>query len=111
MVISNPQTTIPLHTDQYGAVRVSGTRVTLDTILSFYQQGYTPEQIAEGFDTVPLADIHAVISYYLTHRAEVDGYLAGRQREHDGVKCQSELNAAPNGFRERLVERKAEQEL
>ncbi len=108
MVISNPQATVPLHTDEHGIVRVSGTRVTLDTILAFYQQGYSPEQIAEGFDTVPLADVHAVISYYLTHRAEMDAYLVDREREREDIKLESARKSPPGDLRRRLLARKAQ---
>src|SRR4051812_47022488 len=111
MVISNPQATIPLQTDADGAVRVSGTRVTLDTVIEFYQQGYTAEQIAEGFNTLLLADIHSVIGYYLSHRADVDAYLAQRRRQHDQIKRECEAKSPSNGLRERLLARKSERGL
>jgi uncharacterized protein (DUF433 family) len=111
MVISNPQSTVPLHTDESGAVRVSGTRVTLDTILAYYQQGYSAEQIAEGFDAVPLADIHAVISFYLTHRAEVDGYLVEREHKREELRLECEQRLPPGDLRQRLLVRKAQRGL
>lgn len=67
--------TLPLKTDADGTIRVSGTRVTLYTILSAYQRGDTPQAIHEGFPSVPLADIYAVIAYYLAHQDELDDYL------------------------------------
>jgi len=66
---------VPLRTDTNGVIRVSGTRVTLHSIISTYHLGESPEAIHKGFPTVPLADVYAVIAYYLTHRAEVDAYL------------------------------------
>ena len=66
---------VPLRMDNAGTIRVGRSRVTLDTIIISYQQGDTPERIAEGFPTVSLADIYAVISYYLRNRDEVDAYL------------------------------------
>lgn len=111
MVISNPNTAIPLQTDSYGVVRVSGTRVTLDTIIGFYKQGETAEQLAESFDTVPLADIHAVISYYLNHQAEVEAYLTEGERRRDELKREIQSRLPTNGLREKLLARKAQRGL
>ena len=44
---------LPMTMDRHGTVRVSGTRVTLDTLVGFYQQGNTAEQLHESFPTVP----------------------------------------------------------
>ena len=66
---------VPLRTDENGVIRVGNTRVTLAVLISAYQRGDTPEQIAEDFDTLKLEDIYAVISYYLSHPVEVDTYI------------------------------------
>jgi uncharacterized protein (DUF433 family) len=87
---------LPLKVDEQGAIRVSGTRVTLDTLIHFYRQGETPEGLYEGFSTVPLADIYAVISYYLAHEQEVDAYLEQGSREADRIRQEwEELNPPP----------------
>jgi len=41
---------IPLSTDEYGAIRVSGTRVLLDVIIVAFQAGATPEDIDQSGD-------------------------------------------------------------
>jgi hypothetical protein len=48
-------------------MRVSKTRVPLDTIIAAFSEGATAEEIAYQYPVVPLADIYAVIGYYL-HR-------------------------------------------
>lgn len=65
----------PLRIDESGAVRVGKTRVTLETVLTAYKMGRTPEQIVKSFPTLQLADVHATIAYYLLHKEEVDKYL------------------------------------
>lgn len=72
---------VPLRTEQDGVIRVGNTRVTLLVLLGAYNRGDTPEEIAEGFDTLKLEDIYAVISYYLSHRAEVDAYIQQAEEE------------------------------
>ena len=86
-MVALPETiTLPLKLDENRAIRVSGTRVTLDTLISFYQQGETPEGLHDGFPTVSLADIYAVIAYYLAHQPEMDAYLAQRRAAADRAR-------------------------
>jgi uncharacterized protein (DUF433 family) len=56
---------VPLFTDPHGAIRVRGTRVTLDTIVTAFRAGATAEEIAQKFPTVALADVYQVIAHYL----------------------------------------------
>lgn len=77
---------VPLRMDQDGTIRVSDTRVTLDTLIGFYRQGESPEALHDGFPTVPLADIYAVIAYYLTHEDEVNDYLKQRDESAEHIR-------------------------
>lgn len=71
---------VPLETDFNGVIRVSDTRVTLDTLINYYLQEESAEELHRSFPTVPLTDIYSVIAYYLANRDEVDAYLR-QQRE------------------------------
>lgn len=92
----------PWQTDPYGIVRVGGTRVTLDSILGAYSRGDTPEQIAEGFPTVPLADIYATIAYYLRYRHEVDAYLAEQRALGERTRREIEERFPSTELRDRV---------
>lgn len=100
---------VPLTIWEDGSIRIKGSRVTLDSIIQSYQFGETPEQIADNFPSISLADIYAVITYYLTHTAEVNEYLREREREAD--KMQQRIESDPdyqikkNQMRERLLAR------
>jgi uncharacterized protein (DUF433 family) len=48
--------------DQAGVLRVNGTRVSLDSVIFAFNEGSTPEEIAQQYTTLNLADIYAVIS-------------------------------------------------
>lgn len=92
-MIDLPETVaLPIKMDKNGTIHVSGTRVTLDTLIACYQQGDTPEIIHDGFPTVPLTDIYAVIAYYLGHQEEVDNYL--RQRDQAAAKTRQTIESA-----------------
>ncbi len=57
-------------------IRIKGHRIGLEHVVNLYQGGYTAEQIAEELPRLPREKIGAAIGYYLTHKAEVDAYLA-----------------------------------
>jgi uncharacterized protein (DUF433 family) len=95
MIVLPKAVVLPLKQDDDGTIRVSGTRVTLDTLIGFYRQGETPEELHEGFPTVALADIYAVIAYYLTHQTEVDAYLKQRNQEAERIRQEWERRNPP----------------
>jgi uncharacterized protein (DUF433 family) len=76
----------PLRRDGSGALRVGQSRVLLELVIRAFQDGATPEAIAQRYPTAALADIYAVIAYYLRHRADVDAYLAEREQQAQEVR-------------------------
>lgn len=96
---------LPLQEGADGVVRIGGTRVTLDTVIGAYRRGANAEEIAEAFDSLRLADIYAVISYYLGHTEEVDQYLRERDAAAEQVRRENERRFPPDGVRDRLLAR------
>ena len=95
MIADSPTMTIPLRTDEHGAIHVSGTRVTLETLVARYHQGESPETIHAGFSTVPLHDVYAVIAYYLAHRDALDAYVQRRDAEAERLRQTIEAHYTP----------------
>ncbi len=95
----------PIETDAHGVVRVAKTRVTLDTVVTAFLEGCTPEEIKEQYPSLQLADIYLVIGYYLRHQDEVHNYLAERQRQSDLIRQETEKRFNPVGIRDRLLAR------
>ncbi|MBI3465956.1 MAG: DUF433 domain-containing protein [Planctomycetes bacterium] len=98
---------VPLKADADGVLRVGGTRVTLDTVVHAFNAGATPEQIAQDYPSLELADVYAVISFYLQHVSEVDQYLREQQREAAEVRREMESRFSPAGIRQRLMARRS----
>lgn len=98
---------VPLHADAHGVMRVGQTRVRLDTIITAWKQGDSPEQIVENFDALDLADVYAVVSYYLKHRPEVEKYLEQNRQAADSLRAENERRFPQAGIRERLLTRRA----
>jgi uncharacterized protein (DUF433 family) len=99
-----PQFVPPVTTPE-GVMRVSGTRVTPDTVVGAFLDGATPETIAQQYPSLPLADVHAVIAYYLRHRADVNAYLAAGQVSADKVRRDTEAQWGPTEVQARLLAR------
>ena len=87
----------PLRVTDGGAIRIGASQVLLDVLISHYKQGASPEALTEWFPSVPLADVHAVIAYYLRHKVEVEQYLAEREREAERMKALVQKTQAPRG--------------
>ena len=98
---------IPLTTSPEGVVRVQGTRVPLETVVRAFHQGATPEEIAQDFPTVTLAQVYAVLAFYLAHRNEVDAYVTERAAVSDAARAAHEARVNPVGLRARLLARQA----
>ncbi len=81
---------MPLRTDEHGVIRVGETRVPLDTVVYAFNQGASPEEIVLSYTTLTLADVYAVINYYLHNRAQVDVYLRQREAEAERIRIERE---------------------
>lgn len=91
MALAAPSVSVPIRTDEQGTIRIADTRVTLDVLVARFEQRRTPEQIQESFPTLKLADIYAVITYYLNNRDEVDAYL--REQDEAAAKLREIVEA------------------
>lgn len=102
---------LPLGVDVTGTVRVGGTRVVLDRVVHAFRDGATPEQIAQDFDVLDLADVYGTIAYYLRHRDEIDAYLAERSRAADDLRktIEAEQSHLPD-IRARIVASRTKRE-
>lgn len=103
---------VPLRADENGVIRVGESQVLLDVVIHEFNNGADAEGIARSYSTLKLADVYAVIAYYLQHRMEVDVYLQARQEE--AARLRQEIEAKQpnwNEVRADLLARKAQMEL
>lgn len=97
--------TIPLKADKDGVMRVGDTRVTLDTVVRAFDQGHTAEEIVSHYPALRLADVYAVIAYYLNNQTDVQAYLQQQEEATRKIWEQIEAQADYQGFRKRLIAR------
>ena len=96
---------IPIETDKDGMIRVGNTRVTLETLVTAFNSGSTAEEIVYQFPILNLADVYAVITYYLRNRDTVEKYLDKRKQRAEQVKRQNQNNENMNDVRKRPLAR------
>ncbi|MCW5959902.1 MAG: DUF433 domain-containing protein [Pyrinomonadaceae bacterium] len=89
-----------------GVLRIGKTRVSLDSVITAFNQGATPEQIVYDFDTLTLSEVYAAISYYLQNRETVDSYLAKRAKQNDKLREANDARFEHQGIREKLLARR-----
>lgn len=97
---------VPLTRDASGRLMVMGTRVPLDTLVSAFERGDSPEAIHESYPTVPLGDIYAIFTYCVRHRDEVNLYLSERAEQRAEIRSEVETRFPPEGLRAKLLARR-----
>ena len=94
--------TTPLVQEPDGTVRITGSRVTLDTIAGAFQKDATAEQIQDSFPSLSLRQIYGAIAWYLEHEDEAEVYLRERRADAEAIRREIESQQDTAGFRARL---------
>ena len=83
-----------------GGWRVTGSRVSLDSVVWGYWSGLTPEEIVVQFPTLSPEQVYGAIAWYLGNRNEADQYLRKQQEVWNQWRAKS--SAAPSEAVSRL---------
>jgi uncharacterized protein (DUF433 family) len=94
-----------VNTPKDGTWRIVGTRVSLDSVVYCFRDGYSPESIVKAYPALNLEQVYGAIAFYLANGEEVDDYL-GRQ-EALYYKLRSEQDRNPDPLVQRLRALKA----
>src|SRR4051794_19288453 len=78
-----------------GGWRISGSRVSLDSVVNAYREGQTPEAIVESFPTLSPEQVHGALAFYLRHRAEIDDHLKAQAAAWERLREESEAAHRP----------------
>ena len=65
---------------------LAGTGVTVQRVVAWYQSGDSPEEIADRFGHLSLAQVHAALAYYHSNRDEIDECLAVEETEAQAME-------------------------
>lgn len=76
-------------------IRIKGTRVGIETVVSAFQEGLSPEEIAQAYPSLSLEQVYATITYYLQNRSKVDDYIARLEKWAEEQQWERERNQPP----------------
>lgn len=69
-----------------GRLRMNGTRITVNQIVVWYTQGYAPEEIADQYPHLTLAQVYTALAYYHANREEIEADLTAEKMEADRLQ-------------------------
>ena len=69
-----------------GRLRIDGTRMTINQLVVRYKQGYTPEEIADQYPHLTLAQVYTALAYYHANREEIEVDVAAEKIEADRLE-------------------------
>jgi uncharacterized protein (DUF433 family) len=98
----------PVQANEDGVILIGKTRVTLDTLVSVFNQGATAEEIVYRYPSLNLADVYATIAFYLKHQSEIEVYLRQRRQQAQEIRAMNQAKFDPQGLRDRLLTSKTE---
>ncbi len=87
--------------EREGNYYVSGTRISVDSIVYAFCRGESPETICQNFELLRLEEVYGAIAYYLANRAEIDAYLMRQNEKWEEGRRNAE--PLPVSLRERLI--------
>jgi uncharacterized protein (DUF433 family) len=79
---------------------ISGTRVSLGSVVHAFLAGETPETICQAYPSLTLEQTYGAITYYLAHRDVVNAELAAQDAE--ASRLREEARARDAELRSRL---------
>jgi hypothetical protein len=69
--------------------------------------GMSPEEIANAYDSITLADVFTALAYYAAHQAEIDAQIAAEQSRIEELRRDTENRPLQEKLRRIAAERSA----
>lgn len=71
---------------------LTGSRVSLASLVSAWKEGLSPESIRDEFPTLNLEQVYGAITYYLHNQTQLNSYLTALASDfHDRAESQAAL--------------------
>ena len=72
-----------------GGWRVTGSRVSLDSVVWGYSSGLSPEEIVAQFPSLTPEQVYGAIAFYLRNREAIEKYLQEQERSWEQLQRES----------------------
>lgn len=107
MVTIETTQAVPLTLWEDGTIRITGSRVTIDSIVHQFKLGATAEQIQHSFPSLTLREIYGAIFYYLDHTEEIEVYLRQQEEVAEESRRFIDSHFDTKDLREKILARRA----
>lgn len=99
--------TVFLTKTEDGTIRIGKTRVALESVVYQFSIGATPEEIAQKYPVLKLAEVYAAIAYFLNNHEQVANYVLAQEAEGDIIQSnvESKYRQQTAELRRRLMDR------
>lgn len=71
---------------------LTGSRVSLDSIVYDWLGGLSPESIVDNFETLSLEQVYGAVTFYLAHKSEVNVHLRHNREKYDSLLEQARIS-------------------
>jgi len=69
-----------------GRLRINGARMTVKQLVVWYKQGSSPEEIADQYPHLTLAQVYTALAYSHANREEIEADLSAEHIEADQLE-------------------------
>jgi uncharacterized protein (DUF433 family) len=84
-----------------GQPRIAGTRIKVKHVYTWVERmRMTPAQVVVEYPHLTMAQVHAALAYYWSHRDEIQQDIENEEK----LVAELKANAGPSKLRERLAE-------
>jgi uncharacterized protein (DUF433 family) len=84
-----------------GGYYITGTRISLDSIVHAFNRGESPEAICQNFELLRLEEVYGAIAFCLATQSDIDAYLINQGERWAAGRLASE--PLPVTLREKLL--------
>lgn len=81
-----------------GRPRIAGTGVSVRRIVGWYKLGDSPEEIADNYEHLTLAQVYAALTYYHANREEIDADMDHEDAEYERLAALHGQRGGNAGF-------------
>jgi len=97
-----------IEVDDKGVARIAGSRMkVIHLVLDKMAHNSTPEEMAKQFPSLTLAQLHSVLAYYYSHKAELDAQIEDDRRFVEEMRAKAPPGPSRADLERRLREQAA----
>ena len=85
-----------------GNYYISGSRISLDSIIHAFRRGDSPETICQSFELLHLEEVYGAIAFYLANQIDLDRYL--KSQDEKWAEGRRSADPLPPGLQEKITQ-------